>query len=157
MQDRIKDIFANSSNPSIIRSASNILRVALQDFTRFSDGSTSTFSIVDERSITTSRTHFTALEELGMQGLADNFQFLPPNRGHTTKILQCIPGLVTLMISWYQHTLDFQSISLLVICVYSHRSHKIMNYSWFTLFTGGDIFKKNLETEISTSWGTVDR
>jgi len=99
MQDRVKDIFANSSNSSIIRSVSNIIRVALQDFTRFSDGSTSTLSTVDENLITTSRTHFNALEELGMQGLADSFQFLPPNRGHTTKLHQWIPDLVTLMIS----------------------------------------------------------
>ena len=100
MQDRVKDIFANSSNPSIIRSVSNILRVALQDFTRFSDASTSTLSTVDENySITTSRVHFNALAEHGMQGLADSFHFLPPIRGHTTKLLQWIPDLVTLMIS----------------------------------------------------------
>ena len=100
MQDRIKDIFANSSNPSIIRSVSNVFRGALQDFTKFSNGSTSTLlSTVDENSIASSRTHSNALEELGMQGLADSFQFLPPNRGHTTKLLQWIPALVTLMIS----------------------------------------------------------
>ena len=103
MQDRIKDIFANSSNPSIIRSVSNIFRVALQDTPRFSNsiltqGSTSSLSTVDENSIS-SRTYSSALEELGMQGLADSFQFLPPNRGHTTKLLQWIPTLVTLVIS----------------------------------------------------------
>src|ERR1700678_913669 len=103
MQDRVKDIFANSSNPSIIRSVSNIFRVALQDSTRFSSsgatyGSTSTLSTVDENPIS-SRIHLNALEELGMQGLADTFQFLPPNRGHATKLLQWIPTLVTLMIS----------------------------------------------------------
>ncbi|KAF8806157.1 hypothetical protein BYT27DRAFT_7257565 [Phlegmacium glaucopus] len=100
IQDRIKDIFANSSNPSIIRSVSNIFRVALQDSTRTNNssaahGSTSTLGTVDENSVT----HLNALEELGMQGLADNFQFLPPNRGHATKLLQWIPDLVTLMIS----------------------------------------------------------
>ena len=100
MQDRVKDIFANSSNPFIIKSVSNILRVALQEFTGFSDGSTSTFlSTVDENLITTSRTHFDALEELGMQGLADSFQFLPPNHEHTTKLLHWIPALIKLMIS----------------------------------------------------------
>ena len=94
MQDRVKDIFANSSNPSIIRSVSIIFRVALQDFSRSSNGSTFTLlSTVDENSVTG------ALEELGMQGLVDSFQFLPPNRGHTTKLLQWIPALVTLMIS----------------------------------------------------------
>lgn len=101
MQDRVKDIFANSSNPSIIRSVSNIIRVTLQDFSRFSDhGSTPTlFSTMDENSITSCRTLSNALEELGMQGLVDSFQFLPPNRGHTTKLLQWIPALVTLMTS----------------------------------------------------------
>ena len=99
MQDRVKDIFANSSNPSIIRSASNIFRVALQD-ARFSSsstahGSTSSLSTVDENP----RSHLLALEELGMQGLADSFQFLLPNRGHATKLLQWIPTLVKLMIS----------------------------------------------------------
>ena len=102
MQDRIKDVFANSSNPFIIGSVSNIFRVALQDTTRFSNssashGSTSTLGTVDENSVG-SRPH-NALEELGMQGLADSFQFLPPNRGHATKLLQWIPTLVTLMIS----------------------------------------------------------
>lgn len=102
MQDRIKDIFASSSNPSILKSVSNILRVALQEskFTRFGDESTSTLSTEDENLITTSRTHYEALEELGMQGLADSMQFLPPNRvGHTTKLLEWIHDLVTLMIS----------------------------------------------------------
>ena len=103
MQDRVKDIFANSSNPSIIRSVSNIFRVALQDTTRFGSsstalGSTSTLSTVEENPVN-SRTHLNALEVLGMQGLADSFQFLLPNRGHATKLLQWIPTLVTLMIS----------------------------------------------------------
>jgi hypothetical protein len=99
MQYRVKDIFANSSNPFIISSVSNIFRVALQDSTRFSDGSTSTIlSTVDENSTTSSRTQFSALEELRMLGLMDSFQFLPPNRGHTTKLLQWIPDLVTHMI-----------------------------------------------------------
>ena len=99
MQDRIHDILANSSNQFIIRSVSNISRVALRDFTKFSNGSASTLSTVDENSITSSFTYLNALEELGMQGLANSFQFLPPNREHATKLLQWIPALVTLMIS----------------------------------------------------------
>ena len=105
MQDRVKDIFANSSNPSIIRSVSNIFRVASQDTARSSSsstalGSTSTLSTVDENPAGfSSRTQLNALEVLGMQGLADSFQFLLPNRGHATKLLQWIPTLVTLMIS----------------------------------------------------------
>lgn len=105
MQDRVKDVFANSSNPSIIKSVSNIFRVSLQDTTtgRISSStapyeSSSTLSTVDENAIS-SHTHLNALEELRMQGLADSFQFLLPNRGHATKLLQWIPTLVTLMIS----------------------------------------------------------
>ncbi|KAF8165773.1 hypothetical protein B0H34DRAFT_794124 [Crassisporium funariophilum] len=104
MQDRIKDTFANSSNASIIRSVSNIFRISLQDNSRYNGnstahGSTSSLSTVDEVSIGPGRTHLNALEELGMQGLASNFQFLPPNRGHGTKMINWIPTLVALMIS----------------------------------------------------------
>jgi hypothetical protein len=100
MQDRVNDIFANSLNSSIMRSASNIVLAALQDVTRCSQGSASSpLSSVDENSPCSSRTHFDALEELGMQGLANSFQFLPANRGHTSNLLEWIPALVTLMIS----------------------------------------------------------
>ena len=104
MQDRIKDTFANSSNAYIIRSVSNIFRVALQDPTRSSTtsthhASTSTLSTVDENSIGPGRSHLNALDELAMQGLANNLTFLPPNRGHATKIINWIPTLVSLMIS----------------------------------------------------------
>ncbi|KAJ3504772.1 hypothetical protein NLJ89_g7765 [Agrocybe chaxingu] len=102
MQDRIKETFANSSNASIIRSVSNIFRVALQDPTRSSNtstnvGSTSTLGTLDENSNSPGRSHLLALEELGMQGLANNFQFLP--RGHATKMINWIPRLVSHMIS----------------------------------------------------------
>lgn len=104
MQDRIRETFANSSNASIIRSVSNIFRIALQDPTRSSGssnhhGSTSTLSTVEEQSIGPGRSHLNALDELGMQGLANNFQFLPPNRGHATIMINWIPSLVQHMIS----------------------------------------------------------
>lgn len=104
LQDRIRDTFANSSNPSIIRSVSNIFRVALQDTIRSSNtstnhGSTSTLGTMEENSILPGRSHLNALEELGMQGLAINFTFLPPNRGVATRMINWIPTLVTLMIS----------------------------------------------------------
>jgi hypothetical protein len=101
LQDRIKDTFANSSNASIIRSASNIFRVALQDNSRLSmlRGSASTLTAVDEGSHGPGRNHLNALDELGMQGLANNFQFLPPNRGHATKMINWIPTLVTHIIA----------------------------------------------------------
>ncbi|PPR04649.1 hypothetical protein CVT24_011867 [Panaeolus cyanescens] len=105
MQDRIRETFANSSNASIIRSVSNIFRIALQDPSRSSGsssnhhGSTSTLSTVEEQSIGPGRSHLNALDELSMQGLANNFQFLPPNRGHATIMINWIPSLVQHMIS----------------------------------------------------------
>jgi len=101
LQDRIKDTFANSSNAPIIRSVSNIFRVALQDNSRTPNppGSTSTLGTVEENGAGPGRTHLNALDELGMQGLANSFQFLPPNRGHATKMINWIPGLVALMIA----------------------------------------------------------
>ena len=104
MQDRIKDTFANSSNAYIIRSVSNIFRVALQDPTRSGNTSThhestSTLSTVDENSTGPGRSHLNALDELAMQGLANNLTFLPLNRGHATKMINWIPTLVSLMIS----------------------------------------------------------
>ena len=102
MQDRIKDVFANSSNPFIIRSVSNIFRLALQDTAKIgtssaAHGSMFTLSTVDENSVSSGTQ--SALEEVRMQGLADSFQFLPANRGHATRLLQWIPSLVGLMIS----------------------------------------------------------
>ena len=39
-----------------------------------------------------------ALEDLHMQGLADTFQFLPPNAGHVAKVLAWFPELITKII-----------------------------------------------------------
>ena len=61
--------------------------------------STSTLNTMEESSVGPSSAHLDALETLGMQGLANSFQFLPPNRGHATKMINWIPGLVTLMIN----------------------------------------------------------
>lgn len=100
LQDRIKDTFANSSNASIIRSVSNIFRVALQDNARFGvpRGSTTSLGTMDEGH-GPGRSHMSALEDLGMQGLAHSFQFLPTNRGHATKMINWIPSLIDLMIA----------------------------------------------------------
>jgi len=103
MQERIKDIFANSSNPSIVRSVCIILRVALQDPGRSHyvsrHGSATTLNTIDDGPIGPGRTHILALEELGMQGLANSFTFLPPNKGHSTKVIKWIPTLVTLILA----------------------------------------------------------
>lgn len=102
-QDRIKDSFANSSNPAIIRAACIIFRVALQDAgVRTGSslrGSASTLNTVDETaSNTPGRLHLSALEDLNLHGLTSSFQFLPPNRGLATKMINWIPELVSRMI-----------------------------------------------------------
>lgn len=103
LQDQIKNSFGNSSNASIIRSVSNIFRVSLQDkdISRATTlrGSVSTLSTVDEVVQGPGSNHLNALDEMGMQGLANNFQFLAPGRGHATKMINWIPSLVSLIIS----------------------------------------------------------
>ncbi|KAF8076811.1 hypothetical protein FPV67DRAFT_1605221 [Lyophyllum atratum] len=101
LQDRIKEILANALKPSIIRSVSNVFRVSLQDHSRQQTnlrGSSSTLSTVDEGAAGPGRNLLNALDELGMQGLANNFQFLR-DRGHATKMVHWIPSLVTLIIA----------------------------------------------------------
>jgi len=103
LQDRIKETFANSSNSMIIRSVSNIFKISMQDPSRVAVashlGSNSTLNTMEDSSVGPSRSHLEALETLEMQGLASSFQFLPTNRGHATKMINWIPGLVTLMIN----------------------------------------------------------
>ncbi|EMD40361.1 hypothetical protein CERSUDRAFT_148314 [Gelatoporia subvermispora B] len=101
LQDRIKDIFANSSSPVILRAVSNIFRVAMHEADRaaLARSSASTLSTVEEGAVHgPSRRHLHALEDQGMQGLANSFQFLPPNRGHATKMINWISELVTKII-----------------------------------------------------------
>jgi hypothetical protein len=96
LQDRIKDTFANSSNPAIIKAVSIIFRVAVGDPSRegFFRGSASTVGMAEEATHGPGRNHLMALDEFGMQGLASSFQFLPPNRGHATRMINWIPELV---------------------------------------------------------------
>ncbi|KAI0677196.1 hypothetical protein C8Q78DRAFT_1180405 [Trametes maxima] len=107
LQDKIKDAFANSNSPTILQAVSNIFRVATHEMERVGPpsargigaGSASTLSTVDEGgSHGPGRRHLNALEEQGMQGLVNSFQFLPLNRGHATKMIQWISELVTKMI-----------------------------------------------------------
>lgn len=100
LQDRIKDTFANSSNPSIIKAVSNIFQVSWQETHRFGPmrGSSSTLSTVDESIHGPGKIHLSALEEAGMHGLANNFQFLPPNRGHGTTMLHWIPEILDIVL-----------------------------------------------------------
>lgn len=76
---------------------SNVFRVAMHNYDRSAplQGSMSTLSTVEEGSVHgPGRSHLYALEELGMQGLANSFQFLPANRGHATKMINWISELV---------------------------------------------------------------
>ncbi|KAH8118768.1 hypothetical protein DFH11DRAFT_1839273 [Phellopilus nigrolimitatus] len=99
LQEKIHDIFTTSSNPSILSSASAIFRVAMEDAARSvaAKGSSSTLSTLDEDA-TYGQRQLHALEELGMQGLANTFQFLPLNRGHVTKVLNWFPELISKII-----------------------------------------------------------
>ncbi|KAI8982739.1 hypothetical protein BD414DRAFT_515918 [Trametes punicea] len=106
LQDKIKDAFANSNSPTILQAVSNIFRVAVHEIERAAPpssrtlgaGSASTLSTVDEVAHGPGRRHLSALEEQGMQGLVNSFQFLPLNRGHATKMIQWISELVMKMI-----------------------------------------------------------
>ncbi|OJT09503.1 Neurofibromin [Trametes pubescens] len=110
VQDKVKEAFANSNSPTILQAVSNIFRVATRELERANNGgppstralgvgSASTLSTVDE-GVThgPGRKHMNALEEQGMQGLVNSFQFLPLNRGHATKMIQWISELVMKMI-----------------------------------------------------------
>ncbi|KAG6877669.1 hypothetical protein C0993_005168 [Termitomyces sp. T159_Od127] len=98
LQDRIKEILANASNPSIIRSVSTIFRISVQDNTRQTTlrGSSSTLSTVDEVQ-GPGQKHLSALDDLAMQGLANNLTFLKGS--HATTMINWIPGLVSLIIA----------------------------------------------------------
>lgn len=61
--------------------------------------SNATLNSADDASVGPSRSHLDALDRLEMQGLANSFQFLPPNRGHATRMINWIPLLVNLMIN----------------------------------------------------------
>ncbi|KAI0089247.1 hypothetical protein BDY19DRAFT_1089227 [Irpex rosettiformis] len=103
LQDKVRDVFAGSSNASILSAASNVFRVAMQDprHTSTLRGSSSTLSTVDETSgHGPGRIHLNALEEFEMQGLTNNFHFLPAGRGlnGVTKMIQWISELVSKII-----------------------------------------------------------
>ncbi|TRM67484.1 hypothetical protein BD626DRAFT_544948 [Schizophyllum amplum] len=106
MQDRVKETFALSSNPIIIRHVTNIFRASQHEATLrgiglgSGKGSSSTLGTVDETASTRgpSRSHLAALEEMGMIGLADTYKFLPRDRGVGTAMIQWIPELVDAII-----------------------------------------------------------
>ncbi|KAG6811909.1 hypothetical protein H0H92_005307 [Tricholoma furcatifolium] len=98
LQERIKEILAIASNPSIISSVSTIFRISVQDQSRQTTlrGSTSTLGTMDEGQ-EPGQKHLNALDELGMQGLAHSLTFLKGS--HATTMINWIPGLVGLIIA----------------------------------------------------------
>jgi neurofibromin 1 len=99
LHDKMKEIFANSSNPQILKAVSNVFSIAMQlepgRVIPFR-GSASTLSTVDESG--PSRRHIIELESLGLQGLPSSFQFLPPNTGQGTRMINWIAELVSKMV-----------------------------------------------------------
>jgi neurofibromin 1 len=86
LQERVKDAFAGSSNPTVLSAASNVFHIVLQDPSRSSgwSNSASTLATVDESGITTGRTQKEALEEQGMGGLCTAFQFMSASKANAT-------------------------------------------------------------------------
>jgi len=109
LQDRIKDTFANSSNPTIIHYVSNIIRIALDDGQMGGShigvlrGSSSTLNTLDDAASIhgPGRSHLKALEEQRMQGLSKNFQFLPAQNAGAGKVLMSISNLVAHIVSYF--------------------------------------------------------
>lgn len=101
MMERIKDTFSHSTNPAILIAVSNILKVAMQDSSRSGTlrGSASSLTTVDEGSRGPGPKHLDALEEMGMRGLPNTFQFLP-GRNHGGKMLTWIPEIVSRVIEF---------------------------------------------------------
>ncbi|TFK46902.1 hypothetical protein OE88DRAFT_1666689 [Heliocybe sulcata] len=99
MMERLRDAFSHSANPAILMAVSNILKVAIQDPSRGPTlkGSASSLTTVDESSRGPAPKHLDALEEMGMRGLINTFQFLP-GRNHGGKILTWIPEIVSRVI-----------------------------------------------------------
>ncbi|KZT29450.1 hypothetical protein NEOLEDRAFT_1128208 [Neolentinus lepideus HHB14362 ss-1] len=101
MMERLRDTFSHSTNPAILMAASNILKVAMQDPSRGPTlkGSASSLTTVDESSRGPAPKHLDALEDMGMRGLINTFQFLP-GRNNGGKILTWIPEIVSRVIEF---------------------------------------------------------
>ncbi|KAF8270977.1 hypothetical protein EI94DRAFT_1797570 [Lactarius quietus] len=86
LQERVKEAFAGSSNPSILSAVSNVFHIVLQDPSRSSgwSNSVSTLATVDESGVAAGRTQKVALEELYMGGLSTALQFISANKANAT-------------------------------------------------------------------------
>ncbi|KAJ3551785.1 hypothetical protein NM688_g4509 [Phlebia brevispora] len=94
LQDQIKEAFSTASNPNTLSAVSNVFRVAMQDVRRggILRGSSSTLSTVDEINGAGSKSHYNALDEYGMKGLANGFQYFGP--AQSSNIIHFISQLV---------------------------------------------------------------
>ncbi|KIK64870.1 hypothetical protein GYMLUDRAFT_83217 [Collybiopsis luxurians FD-317 M1] len=107
LQDKIKDTFANSSNPTIIQYVSNIIRVALDDESGmgwrtgvFRHSSATVNTVGETYSVVgPTRSELKTLEEQGMQGLAKNSQFLSAKNTEAKEMLKLISNLVVSIIT----------------------------------------------------------
>ncbi|KAH6914612.1 hypothetical protein BKA70DRAFT_1180120 [Coprinopsis sp. MPI-PUGE-AT-0042] len=104
LREKIQDTFANSSNPTTIRYATNIFRIWMTLHKRgtilnYDPQHASSASTLDrpEEKFLTSPDHLNALEDLGMRGLSFNLVFLPSGQGQATKVINWITNLVTLI------------------------------------------------------------
>ncbi|KAJ2930404.1 hypothetical protein H1R20_g6694, partial [Candolleomyces eurysporus] len=104
VRERIRDTFANSSNATIIRSVSTILRVHVslqQDSIRYDRPRGSSQSTLNDRvedKTSASGEHLAALDELGMRGLAYHLTFLLQQEAREG-IISWIKNLVDLIYS----------------------------------------------------------
>ena len=98
LQDQIKDAFGTASNPNTLSAVSNVFRVAMQDARRngIPRGSSSTLSTVEEANGNGVRSHYNELDESGMRGIGNGFQFVGPAQG--IRIIQWIAQLVIRMV-----------------------------------------------------------
>jgi hypothetical protein len=98
LQDKIKDTFATSSNPAVLKAASNIFHIALLHQNKAFGQSTSSLTTVDETASTANglgHKHLQALEELRMNGLAGPINFIPASKPQAaTKVINWISELV---------------------------------------------------------------
>jgi len=86
LQERVKEAFAGSSNPSILSAVSNVFHIVLQDPSRSVgwSNSASTLATVDESGVVAGRTQKVALEELSMGGLSTALQFISASKANAT-------------------------------------------------------------------------
>lgn len=99
LSEKIQEVFSTTTNPTVLSAASAVFRVSMEDGARasFIKGSQSTLNTLDEEAALGQK-QLHALEEVNMQGLANEFVFLPVNRGDAATVLKWFPELITKII-----------------------------------------------------------